>query len=382
MADLVDALLAHAGDADDVAYRACCTASPESSGEHHAGAPGCAGRDAARGAARRRGPGRRHPPRGASYGDAVVGPAAHGRGDAHLGARRRSSRPGRSRSPSGRGRWPATRRSTDGWLEHLYVEPAAQGRGLGSALFAHEQALQPRGFRFWVFLALHHRPGVLRAPRLRGGAAHHRRGQRGARARRVPQVGAAGLTPGSALAGGRLRPGDLGASCSARGSRSGSPTTVAARGRRPGPAWSALQLGHHRRRACRRRARRGRRGWRGPCTCRTAVDLVEHDLDLAAAHALLRRSGRGRPRRPARRDSPRSRPRSRSSSRTTTTSKCWAATAPSSRMSSSRRSPAVAIMPIRESLPRSVWPGLLRRRSARRSRRAPACRGRCGSSRR
>ena len=29
---------------------------------------------------------------------------------------------------------------TDGWLEHLYVDPAAQGRGIGSALFAHAQA--------------------------------------------------------------------------------------------------------------------------------------------------------------------------------------------------------------------------------------------------
>ena len=27
-----------------------------------------------------------------------------------------------------------------GWLEHLYVDPAAQGRGVGSALFAHAQA--------------------------------------------------------------------------------------------------------------------------------------------------------------------------------------------------------------------------------------------------
>ena len=50
-----------------------------------------------------------------------------------------------------RGGWWATTAVTDGWLEHLYVDPAAQGRGVGSALFAHAQALEPRGFRFWVF---------------------------------------------------------------------------------------------------------------------------------------------------------------------------------------------------------------------------------------
>ena len=42
-----------------------------------------------------------------------------------------SSRPGRSRSRSWTGRWPATSAVTDGWLEHLYVDPAAQGRGVG-----------------------------------------------------------------------------------------------------------------------------------------------------------------------------------------------------------------------------------------------------------
>ena len=85
------------------------------------------------------------------------------------------------------------------------------------------------------------------------------------------------------------------------------------------------------------------------------VELVEDDLDLAAAGALLP-IARGRPRRPARRPPRGSRPRSRSSSRMTMTSKCWAATAPSSRMSSSRRSPAAPIMPIREVLARSGCP--------------------------
>ena len=39
----------------------------------------------------------------------------------------------------------------DGWLEHLYVHPAAQGCGVGSLLFAHAQAALPRGFDLWAF---------------------------------------------------------------------------------------------------------------------------------------------------------------------------------------------------------------------------------------
>jgi GNAT superfamily N-acetyltransferase len=33
----------------------------------------------------------------------------------------------------------------------LYVEPDAQGRGIGSALFEHLTERRPGGFRFWVF---------------------------------------------------------------------------------------------------------------------------------------------------------------------------------------------------------------------------------------
>lgn len=36
-------------------------------------------------------------------------------------------------------------------LHDLYVAPAAQRRGVGSALFAHVQAKHPDGFRFWAF---------------------------------------------------------------------------------------------------------------------------------------------------------------------------------------------------------------------------------------
>ena len=36
-------------------------------------------------------------------------------------------------------------------LDHLYVEPDAQGRGIGSALFALVAEVRPNGFRLWVF---------------------------------------------------------------------------------------------------------------------------------------------------------------------------------------------------------------------------------------
>jgi GNAT superfamily N-acetyltransferase len=36
-------------------------------------------------------------------------------------------------------------------LGFLYVDPAAQGHGVGSRLLAHVRARRPGGFRFWVF---------------------------------------------------------------------------------------------------------------------------------------------------------------------------------------------------------------------------------------
>lgn len=37
-----------------------------------------------------------------------------------------------------------------GWLDHLYIDPDVQGRGLGSSLLKHVKTLQP-SLRLWVF---------------------------------------------------------------------------------------------------------------------------------------------------------------------------------------------------------------------------------------
>ena len=39
----------------------------------------------------------------------------------------------------------------DGFLNHLYVHPESQGRGVGSALWERAKQTHPEGFRFWVF---------------------------------------------------------------------------------------------------------------------------------------------------------------------------------------------------------------------------------------
>lgn len=38
-----------------------------------------------------------------------------------------------------------------GWLDHLYIDPDFQGRGLGSLLLEHVKKLQPGGTSLWVF---------------------------------------------------------------------------------------------------------------------------------------------------------------------------------------------------------------------------------------
>jgi ribosomal protein S18 acetylase RimI-like enzyme len=40
-------------------------------------------------------------------------------------------------------------------LTHLYVEPGAQGRGIGTALLVHAQARRPDGLELWVFQQNH-----------------------------------------------------------------------------------------------------------------------------------------------------------------------------------------------------------------------------------
>jgi ribosomal protein S18 acetylase RimI-like enzyme len=38
-----------------------------------------------------------------------------------------------------------------GWIEHLYVSPAWQGGGIGSALLARAMSENPGGLSLWVF---------------------------------------------------------------------------------------------------------------------------------------------------------------------------------------------------------------------------------------
>jgi len=38
-----------------------------------------------------------------------------------------------------------------GWLDHLYVDPSVQDRGIGSALLNHAKAVEPSGLQLWVF---------------------------------------------------------------------------------------------------------------------------------------------------------------------------------------------------------------------------------------
>lgn len=42
---------------------------------------------------------------------------------------------------------------SQGWLDHLYIDPDSQGRGFGSMLLQHAKGLQPQGLRLWVFQA-------------------------------------------------------------------------------------------------------------------------------------------------------------------------------------------------------------------------------------
>jgi GNAT superfamily N-acetyltransferase len=43
----------------------------------------------------------------------------------------------------------------DGWLDHLYVVPAQQGRGVGGALLGRAMSENPDGLSLWVFAANH-----------------------------------------------------------------------------------------------------------------------------------------------------------------------------------------------------------------------------------
>ena len=75
----------------------------------------------------------------------------------------------------------------DRWVDHLYLDPGWTGKGHGSRLLDHAQRERPEGLDLWAFQTQHRRPPLLRAARLRG-RDHHRRRQRGGRARRALPV--------------------------------------------------------------------------------------------------------------------------------------------------------------------------------------------------
>ena len=71
-------------------------------------------------------------------------------------------------------------RSTPTWLDDLYVHPARQGRGVGTALFETVAAHRPDGFCLWVFesnapaRAFYRRHGCLELERTDGSANEER----------------------------------------------------------------------------------------------------------------------------------------------------------------------------------------------------------------
>jgi GNAT superfamily N-acetyltransferase len=104
----------------------------------------------------------------------VLRPAVPGDADAiadvHLAARRAAAMPPGIHPPHEVRAWLAGRlaadevwvaeadgavvgyaRFTPTWLDDLYVVPAAQGSGVGSALLDVVKALRPAGFSLWVF---------------------------------------------------------------------------------------------------------------------------------------------------------------------------------------------------------------------------------------
>ncbi|MBC2933547.1 GNAT family N-acetyltransferase [Nocardioides sp. zg-1228] len=80
----------------------------------------------------------------------------------------------RDGEPSGYARWTAT------WLDDLYVHPAHQGHGVGSALFELVASTRPQGFCLWVFetnapaRAFYARHGCLELERTDGSANEER----------------------------------------------------------------------------------------------------------------------------------------------------------------------------------------------------------------
>jgi len=68
----------------------------------------------------------------------------------------------------------------EGWVEHLYVDPAHQRHGIGATLLRHAQAAAPEGLELWVFqrntvaIAFYERHGFRLAERTDGAGNQER----------------------------------------------------------------------------------------------------------------------------------------------------------------------------------------------------------------
>ena len=91
----------------------------------------------------------RHPPRGDARSHAVAARAAHARGRSSLPPRRSSCRRRRSGSPrataSSSGFTALGTRGGDEFMEHLYVAPEHQRRGIGTELMERAKERRPAG---------------------------------------------------------------------------------------------------------------------------------------------------------------------------------------------------------------------------------------------
>jgi GNAT superfamily N-acetyltransferase len=88
-----------------------------------------------------------------SFGSAYAFPPAHPDDDVRGWIRDLLIPGGTAWVAEGGGRVLALLAVSAGWVDQLYVDPEAHGRGIGRALLDHAKALQPDGLQLWTFQA-------------------------------------------------------------------------------------------------------------------------------------------------------------------------------------------------------------------------------------